>query len=162
MTDWFDDIINSTSMLCGENFFNSFPETDMHFCDDEVNGVDIIFPDFNASTWDGLERQEFECECDCDDIIMAKCIRWVGSDSNKMQLYYADSSNWYFIAKEDSKFFGVGIIGSHPEVYCNNFNFCNSDGSSYRTLILNQYTTAYYTLTKMMLIATNFIENQIH
>lgn len=163
--NWWDDIVGAESgVFTDDTFFCAFPESNAHYVDSEIYGKRIKLPSFNEEEWARLTREEFSYDSVevMWDTASAKGVRWVGSETNRMEICYVDSSDWYFICKQGEKFFSVAIIGAHPEVHCNSFVFCNSDGSSGHDLDLEDFQNPRDTLEIMLGIANEFIQHQRH
>ncbi len=167
MSDWWDNITDNevvSCIFCNDDYFCPFPSSENHYVDRKIHGKRLSYPDFDKVGWEGLQREEFSR----DDIEVmwyttsAKGVRWVGSDTNRMEICYASAGNWYFACKQGEQFFSVAVIGCHPEVHCNNFVFCNSDGSSEKSVDLNNLKDPYAVLQTMLSIADSFIRYQRH
>ncbi len=130
----------------------------------DIEGEEIEFPVFNNAGWQGLQREEARREKVevMWETSSADVVRWVGSDTNRMELCCAESGDWYFICKQDEKFFGVSVIGCHPEVHCNDFVFCNSDGSTDYSVDISEYIDPVDSVASMKEIAMDFIHDQTH
>ncbi len=161
--NWFERLIDNSDVFCGE-YFDCFPDTGSSYCDSEIRGKSIAFPEFNDSLWLGLERQEFHLpsiEVMWDNT-SANGIRWIGSEDNRIHLCYVDGSDWYFVCKQGNQYLGVSNICSHPEIHCNDFTFGNSDGSTNHNLDLTEFIDPAETVKAMIAIARYFIDHQVH
>lgn len=161
MSDWFQNISDSDYMFVDDFFYLAFPSSRKYYTDKEIQGEKLNYPKFEKDKWSELQREEFEKIVE-DNSDSAKVIRWVGSERNRMEICYVYSSEWYFICQQDEKFFSVAVIGAHPCVICNDFNFGNSDGSTSYSLSLDKFVDPQNTLNIMLDIADDLIEYQKH
>ena len=164
MKPWWDKLTKSKGIFCDDTYSCCFPSSGADYVDDEIEGEDVSLPDFDKAGWNGLQREEFSLE---EVEVMwymtsAKVVRWVGSDTNRMEIRYASSGNWYFACQQGENFYSVAVIGSHPEVHCNAFTFGNSDGSSSYGLKIADYVDPHDTVQEMMGIAMGFVDDQQH
>lgn len=170
MADWWATITSTESEIFEfDNFFHAFPAnlSCRHFVDGEIRDEAINFPKFQMNLWSELRKEEFQIENAKRSYYKsytAHGVRWVGSEENKMELCYIGDCDWYFICKQKELFFSVSVIGSHPEVHCNDFIFCNSDGSSMYHLDLEDWADCNCSelLYDMLEIAEELIEYQKH
>lgn len=163
MGDWWEEItsFDSDHMFVDDYFFCAMPKSANHYVDSVGRGVKLRYPVFRAEAWEGLVREEVN-RGEMTDAGEATVIRWVGSTENQMEVCYAHSSDWYFICRQGDLFFSVNVIGSHPAVHCNDFVFCNSDGSSSCTLKLSKLQDPGATFKYMLGVAQDFIEYPRH
>lgn len=160
MNDWWDTITANSGVFTDDNLFCAFPNTRNHYVDSEVRGKRLAYPQFNKSALESLQREEFQREKV--DVMWyttsAEGVRWVGSDTNRMEICYVGDGNWYFICQQGELFFSVNMVGCHPGVHCNNFCFCNSDGSSSKHLNLSRFVDPNETLNYMFGVAADFTD----
>ena len=161
-SSWWDYITDPESdhIFVDDYFFCAFPKSTKHYVDREINSERVKFPWFDKTAWEGLQREEFNREMRETD--EATIVRWTGSDTNRMEICYSNNSDWYFICKQGDVFFSVSVIGAHPEVHCNSFVFCNSDGSTGHSLNLDKFQDPHATLKHMIDVGKDFIDYQHH
>ncbi len=156
--DWWNKIATDGERCIFEddNFFRCFPRSQSHYIDDYVRGQILVYPKFDVTGWNGLQREEFTRRASSRywDEDKAEGIRWIGSNTNRMEVCCVHSNYWYFACKQDDKFFGVAVMGCHPEVHCNSFTFSNSHGSSAYSIDLADFVDPVKTLEYMLEAAT--------
>lgn len=152
---WWDSItdLRREDIFEANCFLETFPPASTSFVDERIN---FSFPSFDSANWEKLRRKTSRRRLSENDD--ATVVRWIGSDHHRMELCYSESDTWYFLCKQDDRYFSVSIINGHLYILWNDVACIGTDGSTGYGLSPKSFRDPQTTLEKMMEIAKKLME----